>query len=294
MHHYLRAIGFSNMKTRNELDKVLGAVLTRPSFQHKFSPQKNPNHILVESSFDFSDRVGISVRGEYDEKGFFHLEHYFPYLIGKRISSYEVISIHKRVDTDAYTGMADNSHFGISLIFYLQNSLEFLEAVEADVNTNSPLPLTLSALSTSAKIILPVQKTTEQIKLQQEEFMNHDHLLLRAKYGDEEAINQLTIKDIDKYAMISRRMLSEDLYSVVESSLIPYGSESDHYTLIGEIKEVIPHVNSMTGENLTELVVNCNGLLFFICMNNADLLGEPAVGRRFKGNIWLQGLVDFH
>lgn len=294
MHHYLRAIGFSKLRTRKELDNILGTVLTHPSFQRNFSPKNGFNHTLVESNFDFSERIGISIRGEYDEKGFFHLEHYFPYLTGKHASSYEVLSIHKRVDTDAYTGMADNNHFGISLIFYLQNSLDFLEMAEQEKNMEDPLALTLSALSTSGKIILPVQKTTEQIRLQQEEFINHDNLLFRAKNGDEDAINKLTIKDIDKYAMISRRMLSEDLYSVVESSLIPYGSESDHYTLIGEIKEVIPHVNSLTGESLTELIVNCNGLLFFICMNNADLFGEPMVGRRFKGNVWLQGRVDFH
>jgi hypothetical protein len=29
-------------------------------------------------------------------------------------------------------------------------------------------------------------------------------------------------------------------------------------------------------------------------MNKKDLLGEPAVGRRFKGNIWLQGMIDFN
>ena len=28
-------------------------------------------------------------------------------------------------------------------------------------------------------------------------------------------------------------------------------------------------------------------------INKLDLLGEPAIGRRFKGEVWLQGLVEF-
>ena len=31
-----------------------------------------------------------------------------------------------------------------------------------------------------------------------------------------------------------------------------------------------------------------------VAINQAHLLGEPAVGRRFKGQIWLQGSVKFN
>jgi len=30
-----------------------------------------------------------------------------------------------------------------------------------------------------------------------------------------------------------------------------------------------------------------------IAVNSMDLIGEPAVGRRFKGQIWMQGNVAF-
>ena len=41
------------------------------------------------------------------------------------------------------------------------------------------------------------------------------------------------------------------------------------------------------------MLVNCNGFDFYIGINDNDLLGEPLVGRRFKGEIWLQGTVEF-
>ena len=39
--------------------------------------------------------------------------------------------------------------------------------------------------------------------------------------------------------------------------------------------------------------LDCNDLNFDICINKKDLLGEPEVGRRFKGVVWLQGCVNF-
>lgn len=293
MHDYLRAVGFSTIENRKSLDKILGIVMTRPSFIRTFYPKGRQKNVLVEKSYDFSERMGITVRGEYDEKGFFHLEHYFPYLTGRRVSAYENVLISKRTDTYAYTGTADDLHFGVSLMFYLQNVLDYMEEVEKGDGIRDTLPLTLSALSTEGKILLPIEKTIEQAKIQTEDNHYQSKLLNQAKNGDEEAINLLTMIDIDKYSMISRRLVSEDVYSIVDSSFMPYGSESDHFSLLGEIKEVTPHINSYTGETLTELIVSCNGIDFFIGINNADLLGEAKVGRRFKGVIWLQGMVDF-
>ena len=37
--------------------------------------------------------------------------------------------------------------------------------------------------------------------------------------------------------------------------------------------------------------VECNDLIFEICINEKDLEGEPAIGRRFKGTVWMQGSV---
>lgn len=290
MHGFLRTVGFSNLSSREELDRVLGLVMTHPTSDKFAFSSDDSHHKIVEKSLDFSERMGITVRGEYDEKGFFHLEHYFPYLIGKKTGCYQDISIFKRIDTDAYTGMCDDLHFGTSLIFYLQNSLDYITSKD---RSTKELPLTLSGLSTSGRILLPINKTDEQVRAQTEDAEHHDNLLLAAKDGDEEAINSLTLRDFDTYSMIARRIQTEDVFSIVETSFIPFGSESDNYTILGIIKEVIPHVNTFTGELSTEMVISCNGLDFNIAINNEDLFGEPLVGRRFRGQIWLQGMVEF-
>lgn len=294
MHDYLRAVGFSGIRTRKDLDKVLGLILSKPSSTKSVKTKYDDKHSLVEKSLDFSDGMGIQIRGEYDEKGFFHLENYFPYLRGRRVSTYEEITLNKKVDTFAFLGTADHPSFGVALMFYLLNSLDYYERKARGEDFNTSLPLRFSALSLSGTILFPIRKTEEQARLLEEESRFQSRLMIKARKGDEKAINLLTIRDMKKNSMLSRRVLKEDLYSIVDSYFMPYGAFADHFKILGEIKEVISHKNLYTGEELTELVVRCNATDFFIGINNADLLGEPKVGRRFKGTIWLQGIVDFN
>jgi hypothetical protein len=72
---------------------------------------------------------------------------------------------------------------------------------------------------------------------------------------------------------------------------MPYGIESDQYSIIGEILDLEEVENSLTNEKLYSMKIECNDIIFYIMINKNDLLGEPAVGRRFKGNIWMQGTV---
>jgi hypothetical protein len=37
--------------------------------------------------------------------------------------------------------------------------------------------------------------------------------------------------------------------------------------------------------------IECNDIFFDVCINEKDLMGQPAIGRRFKGNVWMQGTV---
>ena len=133
----------------------------------------------------------------------------------------------------------------------------------------------------------------ERILVVDDDFMKRSNLLSAAKEGDEEAIENLTMEDIDLYSMLSRRITNEDLLSIVDTSMMPYGIESDQYAVIGEIFDINHAKNMITGENMMILSVNSKDILYDICINEKDLVGEPQVGRRFKGKIWMQGLIKF-
>jgi hypothetical protein len=291
MHSYLRAIGFSEVIDRKELEQLLGMIMERPTEKRIIELQNQKK--IGELTKVFSKNTGITIRGEYDEEGKFYMEHYFPFSKSNYISAKEQVTIIKRVDTDAYTGMCDDVRLGVSLIFYLQNVVDYFRNGTEKNQRGSTLPIYLSALSISGKILLPLEQDEKLVKNNNADTQYRRQLIAEAKKGNQEAIDSLTIDDIDMYAMISRRAKLEDIYTIVETSFTPFGSESDNYTILGTIVDMESIANEVTGEEIMDLMINCNDVIFQIIINKKDLVGEPALGRRFKGDVWLQGFIDF-
>lgn len=291
MHSYLRAVGFSDVKNRSDFQKIVGLVMEDSTEKHNVKLDKKIE--LTEIKKDFMRNIGIGIVGEYDEKGFFYFGHCFPYCRGKYISvTEENVSINKRVDTDAYTGMCDDMRLGVSLIFYLQNIADFVSAGKLQQGIAKNARVSLAALSIEGKIILGLEQNERQLRHSREDSAQRKRLIAEAKQGNQEAIDSLTIEDIDLYAMVSRRVRTEDIYSIVENTFIPYGSESDNYTVIANIMEWREIKNPYTEEYLYEMTLSCNELVFNLCINKKDLVGMPMTGARFKGNIWMQGKVE--
>lgn len=182
---------------------------------------------------------------------------------------------------------------GISLIFYLKNRIPYIKA-----QTTGQLPvrgttLTLSALSTGASVMLPIQKDEEQMQRVKQASIARNDLMAAARKGDEDAIETLTLEDMDMYTVISKRIQKEDIFSLVDTYFMPYGVECDQYSVLGEIVRMRMTTNKITGEKIYILTICCNELTFDVSINIIDLFGEPQVGRRFKGVIWLQGKINF-
>ena len=123
--------------------------------------------------------------------------------------------------------------------------------------------------------------------------MNRNQLIDAARKGDEDAIESLTLEDMDTYTAISRKILTEDVFSLVDTYFMPYGVECDQYSVMGEILDIALRVNRVTGEEIYVMRLSSNDLQFDICINKQDLYGEPQIGRRFKGIVWLQGYINY-
>ena len=151
----------------------------------------------------------------------------------------------------------------------------------------------LAGLSVKGKILLPIKKTAKEREMAKVAAKERNNLLEAAKNGNEEAMESLTIEDIDLYSQISRRVLKEDIYSIIESSFMPCGIECDQYSIIGTIEELEIAENCVTGEEVCKMKLECNDMFFDVAINKKDLIGEPLVGRRFKGQIWMTGTAKF-
>ncbi len=154
-------------------------------------------------------------------------------------------------------------------------------------------PITLSGLAEEGTILLPIKKDKRQMIQNKKETIERNKLIADARAGDEEAIETLTMKDIDIYSTISKKIMSEDVLTLVDTYVMPFGLECDRYSVMGEILDINEKKNDLSGETVLIMTLNCNDLVFDICVNKKDLTGEPMIGRRFKGNIWLTGKIDF-
>lgn len=291
MHKYMRAIGFSSFENRKKLQELLIEVVVNSDSRSITMNQEDM--LLGEFCKDFASNLGIAVCGEFDDEDKFTFEYYYPYIKGTGITSYEDVSVERHADKDSYAGVCDDIKVGISLIFYLKNRIPYVKAQAMGKLPIRGTSLTLSALSAKGTILLPIQKDEQQLQRVKQASANRSTLMAAARRGDEDAIETLTLEDMDMYTAISRRIQKEDIFSLVDSYFMPYGVECDQYSVLGEIVAMHLTANEITGEQIYILTICCNELTFDVCINIIDLFGEPQVGRRFKGVIWLQGQINF-
>lgn len=289
MHSFLKSIGFSKYIKRKDVQNLIQDVINNPD--KKLISEDGQGTVFAELSKDYGEDIGIAVRGEYTDDHVFEPDYFYPYFHGTGPTTLEQIEVERHADRESYAGVCDEIKIGVTLIFYLQNVIEYLNKEKNATIKEINVTTTLSALANSGKILLPMQKMKKNV--QRGMYKDRNQLIAAARDGDEEAMESLALEDIDTYAMISRRIMYEDVLTIVNSYFIPYGIECDHYSVLGEIKGVYSIVNQLTQEKMYILTVNCNEMIFDVCINSNDLEGEPAVGRRFKGIIWMQGNLDY-
>lgn len=290
MHKFLRSIGFSELN-KNELEKIFEQIIKNPTAR-KVATDSEGNE-FAEISKEFGEFFGISIRGIYREDDTFEIEYYYPYLCGKAISTREPAEVEKHAEKESYAGICDEVRIGVTLIFYLQNVVDYLAVKKNKSYMNLGEGVVLGALSTEGKILLPVNKSENKVRNMQKDGTDRNHLIAAARDGDEDAIENLTLEDIDTYSLLSRRITHEDILSIVNSYFMPYGIESDQYSILGEIMDYTLLQNHVTEENVYCLDILCNDINFSLCINQKDLVGEPEIGRRFKGVIWMQGSIRY-
>ncbi len=293
MHAYLRAIGFSSTFSYEREVELLLDNLFHTCDDRKVVRSENSLKAYMELSKSFGPNMGIRLVGEMDDHGFHRLG-YFPYMTGRGVTTTAQVNIEPRSDGAGYYGMADEGRVGISLIFSLQNPGQYRSYIAEPWMKMYTPSTSLAALSLSGSILLPMKNDDETHGRQRAEFYErHDDLVRAAKNGSQEAVESLTLEDMDTYAMITRRLQYEDILSIVDTYLMPYGMESDIYQMMGVIRFYTKVRNTLTKEYVYQMTVECNGMIFDVCINEKDLLGDPEIGRRFKGNIWLQGSVEY-
>lgn len=289
MHKYLSAIGYGRLASEKQINRLL-----------KYAEKVYTHHELMALDLDTdyceyrmksSEDMGICVCGTMDEEEQFERHYYYPYFEGSGITSIADVTLEQRMDRHAFAGIYEDAKVGITLIFHVQNVIECMLTDLKKSHVLEQVSVTLSGLCNEGTILLPVLKSPDQERRRKEESRNRMLLLSAARNGDQSAMESLTLDDLDIYTKVSKRLVKEDVFSIVDTYFMPYGIECDRYSILGEILDMRMAENDETGEEVYILHLSVNELNFDVCVPKANLTGEPAIGRRFKGNIWLQGKV---
>lgn len=291
MHKYLSAIGFKHIETREQLNKLLK--FTETSFQFEKTVKVKDNVEISERIKHFTKDMGLMVCGTYDQDDKYEREYYIPFFLGKGETKFDEIAIERHIAKNSYAGACEYPGIGITIIYYLQNAVEYLSELKFHQFNQNTVSLTLSGLASEGKILLPVIQEKISFIEKEESLRRHSKLIKEARSGDESAIESLTMQEMDTYSMLSKRIENEDVLSIVSTYFMPCGLECDQYSILGEILKYERRENSLTKEQLYVMTLDCNGLEFDVCINAEDLMGEPEIGRRLKASIWLQGRMNF-
>lgn len=292
MHKFLRTVGFSMYQKKHDIDQLLRELTDQaePGQIRKLQLDSETN--LCQVRAEMAPGIGVDIYGEMDEFGVIVPEYYLPYLLSSDESSRADLSIQRHTEKETYAGLLDEYKVGISLIFYLENVMEYRRRRLAKESTEVD-HVNLSALCVSGKVLLPIKKSAKQVEMAKVATSQRNHLIEAAKNGDEDAMESLTMEDMDLYSQISKRVMKEDIYSIIDTCFMPSGIECDQYSIIGDIQEINTLTNRLTGEEIYNFKIECNDMTFRVAINRQDLIGEPEIGRRFKGQIWMMGTAVF-
>jgi len=297
MHAYMRAIGLTEDKVKEyDVDMLCDSIYDVYDRMESVRDDKR-KVTFMEMSRDLGLGIGIKILGEQDRLGF-HRTSYFPYVEtagGLAAQSDGSIGIQKKQSGDSYIGVCNDGRVGAPLIFTLQNPGMYLRGKKEDPDNQYRVTTTFGALSTMGRIILPAKSRSERKSERPSSWtIERADTIEMAKLGDEKAIQLVTFQNLDLYSMVQKRLGDgEDIFSIVDTYFIPYGMESDQYHILANIDHVFPIYSTFTNEKVWKMNLDIGGLKFNMCINALDLEGEPMDGMRFRGDIWMQGKIDF-
>ena len=286
MNQFMRAVGFSEYKTNKKLNQIFETASKKPDVYVEYTNREKDT--VFELTKMAGDGFGLTWLGT-KEDGELLCEYCYPFLKGKKYFSKADVSLEERAMGNIYNAAFEDFRVGVFIIFFVQNGIEYFGMQKESDKETPRIIMALSGLALNGTILLPLAFSEEEQQRRTREQKKRIRLLTAARKGDEKAMESLAYQDMDIYTRVSKRILTEDVFSIVETSFIPYGMECDQYSIVADIVSVKEAVNLFTKEKIWKLRLNYNGIYIDICINQQDLMGEPKEGRRFKGNIWLQG-----
>lgn len=292
MHTFLPSIGFPWIRTWSDEEKLLRFVTDSPDQMMMTQMNSEPRSLAVyDKHFSSDGRIGIRAFGIWEEDSFSCIS-YLPYADNPQVSLTQPCELTKAGDGERLIGSVDDYRMGLLIIFTVSNYGRLAVTEEKEKSKPKVRGIRLTGLGKDGRILMPVRMTQAEQEFHHRVMENHGDLFKAARDGDQDAANEFYYSDYSIAADARKRLAHEDLYSVVNTSILPVGVECDQYQVVAQIKSVETIRNEVSKEELYYLRVRINTLHAVICIPKSEVVGVPKAGRRIKCQIWLIGEVD--
>ena len=126
MHQYLTAIGMESVKSKQELDRLLQG-LEQENNERAVMSVTADKYDRCEYKKEFAKNIGIAAGGFQDSNGIFEREYIYPYFYGTGITTYADVTVERTKDQQSYIGICEDVKIGVTLMFRIQNYMEYLK-----------------------------------------------------------------------------------------------------------------------------------------------------------------------
>ncbi len=292
---YLRAVGYKPVNNKPDFNPYEDIV--EFAIGHADRIRKillDDGRIFGEIYSSVTKETGILVFGEYDNQDRFIFIGFVPFVKNEIPSIRNFVSVRYDEEDNIYIGTSMDLHYGGMVQYQFSSLLSFYDKRLVE-NLRYHATVFLSALSIEGKIILGLHNENSGISyIGHNSMLEREELLFRVAKNEEEAFQLINKEKADSIEIFKKRLKKDDLYSIIESSMVLCEEQKITYLILGTIINWRKFHSEITGEQIFKFLVACNNIIMSVCINENDLIGVPAIGRRFKGTVCMQGRVDFN
>lgn len=155
MHNFLKTIGFSKIQTDMQLEPLLERAVNDK--YRTLIINGNEGSVIEQYQLPVAPSMGIAVVGERTPDGVFHRNYYFPYMRSYDGTLTEAGSVERHLEKETYAGVLEDFKSGITLIFYITNSVQLRELQKMEMRVKARQAF-LTGLACEGKILLPIEK----------------------------------------------------------------------------------------------------------------------------------------
>lgn len=284
---HLRCIGFTEYTERKK-----AAILLRELYKNETRMQDvvliGEDDYYCETKVEVANGIGLCICTGFaapNDLSVFDLYHYYPYNEQNTVSIQNNGEVSECADVYHYICNMWNKVCQYGLMFRMENNIEYMQRKR----DNFPLAIesaSLTGYSLKGKIILGIQRKNDRhYKAIRDQDRDQTPYQRNAYYS------QWNLRG--KFELTSKKKFKYNIYNYIDTYIIPIRLEPEWYEVLGNIEDVTLLANRFTKEKFYNLKLDLNGMMMDVVIHSSDLEGEPKVGYRYKGEVYLIGRIAF-